>query len=77
MENEICPIIETCTFFNNSFLTPDIVGETYKRKYCLSSPKFKECKRYIVYLGTGKQAPKYIMPNSQLSIDEISWKIEL
>jgi hypothetical protein len=76
MKNEICPIIEECIFFNNSFLTSDFVGRTYKKMFCLISTQHKECKRYSVFLETGKQAPEYIMPNSQLSIDEISWKIE-
>jgi hypothetical protein len=35
-----------------------------------------DCKRYLVYLESGRQAPEYIVPNSQLSLDEISWKIE-
>jgi len=76
IKNGICPIIELCTFFNNSFLTSDIVSRIYRNKYCSEFPKFKECKRYIVYLETGKQVPEYIMPNSQLSIDEIFWKME-
>lgn len=76
MENEICPIIEKCLFFNNSFLISDFVGGTYKKKFCLIKSKYEECKRFVVFQETGKQAPEYIMPNSQFSIDEISWKIE-
>ena len=74
MMNEICPMIDECKFFNEGFLASRVVLETYNKKYCNNNVNYKECKRYIVFLITGKQVPEYIMPNSLLSIDEISWK---
>jgi hypothetical protein len=76
MINEICPLIDECKFFNRGYLSSGIVMKTYNKKYCCDNVHFRECKRYIVFLVTGKQAPEYIMPNSLLSIDEISWKSE-
>ncbi len=76
MRHKICPIIEECKFFNQTFLESDVMVRTYKKKYCSNSDKYNECKRYMAFLETGKQVPEYIMPNSQLPIDEICWKIE-
>jgi hypothetical protein len=76
MNNKICPIIEECLFFSKSSFSYSIVTETYQKKFCLNTRNFMDCKRYLVYLESGRQAPEYIVPNSQLSLDEISWKIE-
>lgn len=76
MKNEICPISENCILFNKPYLLSDIFGNTYKKMYCLNSSYKNECKRYKAYLKTGVQAPEYIMPNSQLSVDDIILKIE-
>lgn len=76
MENEICPILEDCLLFNKPYLLSDLFGVTYKKMYCLKPAHKSECKRYKAYLITGVQAPKYIMPNSELSIEEIILKID-
>lgn len=76
MENEICPILEDCLLFNDPYLLSDFFGITYKRMYCLKTSHYNQCKRHKAYIKTGFQAPEYIMPNSQLSIDDIILKIE-
>lgn len=76
MQHKVCPMIEECKFFNQTFPESDTMVRTYKKKYCSNPDKHNECKRYIVFLETGKQVPEYIMPNSQLSIEEICGKIE-
>lgn len=76
MENEICPILENCILFNKPYLLSDFFGVTYKRMFCMKPSHNNECKRYKAYLEAGIQVPEYIMPNSQLSVEEIILKIE-
>ena len=47
-------------------------SQIYKDLYCNAGPeRFETCKRYIASEKAGKPAPKNIIPNSELSIEEI------
>jgi hypothetical protein len=76
INKEMCPLIGQCTMFYSLMFITDVVRKTYMARYCSKSIQFKKCKRYLVCIETGKQAPEYIMPNSLLTIDEIRWRIE-
>jgi hypothetical protein len=71
-----CPFIESCSLLGDLLFITDTFREVYKKQYCENPSKYKACKRFIVFSETGKQVPDYIMPNSQLSIEEILQKIE-
>jgi hypothetical protein len=74
MENTIhCPILEDCTIYLNNTCHNEMVGLTYRRLYCLQvNKKYKMCKRYHAFQKLGKPAPRYILPNSVVSIEEIA-----
>ena len=76
MSDNVCPLIGSCPAFENMMFSSDVLKKAYREKYCSKSANFANCKRFIVYMKTGKQVPQYIMPNSHLTIEEIIWKIE-
>jgi hypothetical protein len=65
-----CPKTPKCPLFNDGLLKRQDSAETYKKLYCKSETKFKECKRYIVSEQVGK-CPPFVLPNSSYTIDEI------
>jgi hypothetical protein len=68
-----CPILENCTVYVNNITHNEIVGMSYRNLYCLQvNKKYKMCKRYNAYIKMGKPAPRYILPNSPLKIEELS-----
>jgi hypothetical protein len=74
METDLhCPIIEDCSVYLNNICHNEIVGVTYRSLYCLQvNRKYKTCRRYDAYLKLGKQIPRHIMPNSHISMDELT-----
>jgi hypothetical protein len=68
-----CPILEDCTVYVNNITHNEIIGMPYRNLYCLQvNKKYKMCKRYNAYKKLGKPAPRYVLPNSCISIEEIS-----
>jgi len=74
MENLVhCPIIENCPVYINNTRHNEIVGLTYRSLYCLQvNKKFKMCKRYNAFVKFGKPVPRFVLPNSLVSIDELA-----
>jgi hypothetical protein len=67
-----CPKYEKCPIFTGESFMMEGSGQIYKELYCMAGPeRFKTCKRYIVSEQTGLPVPKNIMPNTELSIEEI------
>jgi hypothetical protein len=73
MENTCtCPIIEDCTVYVNDLTHNEIVGLTYRDLYCLQvNKKYKSCKRYLAYRILGKPAPRDLLPNSSIKLEEL------
>jgi hypothetical protein len=68
-----CPILEDCTVYVNDMRHNEIIGLTYRNLYCLQvNKKYKMCKRYIAFRKIGKQAPRYVLPNSCVNMEEIA-----
>ncbi len=68
-----CPILEDCTVYRNDISHNEIVGLTYRDLYCLQvNKKYKVCKRYLAYRKFGKPAPREILPNSIVKLEEIT-----
>jgi len=68
-----CPIINNCTIYVNDIQHNEMVGLSYRLLYCLQvNKKYKTCKRYHAYLKLGKQAPRDIMPNSCIKVEEMA-----
>lgn len=67
-----CPILEDCTVYVNNVSHNEIIGLSYRELYCLQvNKKYKTCKRYNAYLKLGKPAPRYVLPNSCIKIEEL------
>lgn len=68
-----CPILEDCTVYVNDIAHNEMVGLSYRNLYCLQvNKKYKTCKRYLAYLKLGKPAPRNVMPNSSIKLEELS-----
>jgi hypothetical protein len=68
-----CPLAECCTVYINNIRHNEIIGLSYRHLYCLQvNKKYKMCKRYHAFIKLGKPAPRHIMPNSLLSLEEIA-----
>ena len=77
MDKTVCPKLEKCPIFTGESFVLEGSSQIYKDLYCnAGSEKFETCKRYIASEKAGKPAPKNIMPNSELSIEEIIKKIK-
>jgi len=74
MENsECCPVLEDCSVYVNKIPHNEMVGLTYSSLYCLKgNKKYKACKRYQAFLQLGRQAHRLVLPNSPLSVEEIT-----
>jgi hypothetical protein len=74
MEGSICcPISNNCTVFINDVTHNEIIGHKYRNLYCLQvNKKYKNCKRYNAFIKWGKLAPRNVLPNSLLKIEDIS-----
>jgi hypothetical protein len=71
--NDCCPLIEDCSVYQNKVNHNEMVGLTYRSLYCLQvNKKYKVCKRYNVYIKIGKAAPRDVLPNSPVSVDELA-----
>ena len=71
--NDCCPLIEDCSVYQNNIYHNEMVGLSYRSLYCLQvNKKYKVCKRYNAFVKLGKPAPRDIMPNSPVSLDEIN-----
>jgi len=71
-----CPKFVKCSIYQENVFHNEKAGETYQTLYCSAGEeRYKTCKRFIVSEKMGKPAPKNIMPNSSLSIDEIISKM--
>ncbi len=69
-----CPILEDCTVYVNDISHNEIIGLSYRNLYCRQvNKKYKMCKRYIAFRKTGKQAPRNVLPNSCMKIEELAW----
>lgn len=67
-----CPILEDCTVYVNDISHNEMVGLSYRELYCLQvNKKYKTCKRYMAYQKLGKPAPRFVLPNSCIKIDEL------
>lgn len=67
-----CPILEDCTVYVNDISHNEMVGLSYRHLYCLQvNKKYKTCKRYLAYVKLGKPAPRSILPNSCIRIEEL------
>ena len=72
MDNTVCPKYEKCPIFTGESFMLEGSSQVYKDLFCMAGPdKFQTCKRYIVSEKTGMPVPKSIMPNTELSIEEI------
>jgi hypothetical protein len=68
-----CPILEDCTVYVNNINHNEMVGLSYRNLYCLQvNKKYKICKRYLAYQRFGKPAPREILPNSNIKLEEIT-----
>ncbi len=68
-----CPILEDCPVYVNDTSHNEIIGLSYRNLYCLQvNRKYKMCKRYHAYIKFGKPAPRSILPNSRISIEELA-----
>ena len=72
MKQKDCCFLMQCPIFKKNVFHSEKSGTTYRALYCTAGEgKFKKCKRYQVVKVTGKSIPENILPNSQLSIEEI------
>lgn len=72
MDNTVCPKYQKCPIFTGESFMLEGSSQVYKDLYCMAgADKFQTCKRYIVSEKTGMPVPKSIMPNTELSIEEI------
>ncbi len=77
-EISICPKFEGCPIYNEKItLYSQQTLEIYKHNYCMAGEEnYTKCKRYIFVQETGKPAPLFVLPNSELSVQEILQKME-
>ncbi len=68
--SDICPKIAKCPLFNDNLLIRPESSTVYKNSYCLDHIRHKDCMRYKVSEKLGS-CPKFVMPNSMLTIEEI------
>ncbi|UCH14629.1 MAG: hypothetical protein JSV22_01380 [Bacteroidales bacterium] len=73
MDNSVCPKFQKCPIFTGESFVLEGSSQVYKDLYCNAGPeKYESCKRYLASEKTGGMPiPKNIMPNSELSIEEI------
>jgi hypothetical protein len=77
MSEQTCPKYEKCPIYTGESFMLKGSSQIYKELYCLAGPeRYKTCKRYIVSEKTGIPVPKNIMPNTELSVEEIIKKIK-
>jgi hypothetical protein len=74
MESTVhCPLLEDCPVYLNNVDHNEMVGLSYRSLYCLQvNKKYKMCSRYYAYIRLGKPAPRNLLPNSHLRIDELT-----
>lgn len=76
MDKTVCPKFEKCPIFTGESFVLEGSSKVYKGLYCNAGPeRYESCKRFIASEKTGKPVPKHIMPNSELSIEEIIKKM--
>ncbi len=69
---ETCPKYLACPIFQKTVAASEQTLENFKNLYCNAGKEaYSQCKRFIVAQQTGHAPPAFVMPNSQLSIDEI------
>jgi hypothetical protein len=68
-----CPVMRECSVYRNDIQHNELIGFTYKALYCLQgNKKYVTCKRYQAFLKTGRQCTNNVLPNSCISVDEIT-----
>lgn len=66
-----CKYLETCVFIKDQEQKNEERASLFKRQYCEAGERIaKQCKRYIIKEKLG-YCPKHLVPNTQLTIDEI------
>ena len=75
---EICPYFENCPIFDGGDLKKKCLKMQYRQQYCeAGKSNYTACKRFKVSEITKGPVPIRIMPNSMLSIEEISEMISV
>ncbi|MEE4256427.1 MAG: hypothetical protein V2I47_05275 [Bacteroidales bacterium] len=77
MSEEICPNINSCRMVSTAVVVPDEEEKNaYIKTWCKNTEgKWEECKRFITKASLGF-CPDFVMPDTDLSIDEIIDKFE-
>jgi hypothetical protein len=77
MSELTCPKFEKCPIFTGESFVIEGSSQIYKELYCLAGPeRYQTCKRFIVSEKTGMPVPKTIMPNTELTIEQIIEKMK-
>jgi hypothetical protein len=77
MSDKTCPKFEKCPIFTGESFVMEGSSHIYKELYCLAGPeRYQTCKRFIVSEKTGMPVPKTIMPNTELTIEQIIEKMK-
>jgi hypothetical protein len=77
MSEQTCPKYEKCPIFTGESFVMEGSSQIYKELYCLAGPeRYQTCKRFIVSEKTGLPVPRNIMPNTELTIEEIIKKVK-
>jgi hypothetical protein len=77
MLDTICPNINTCRMTSTTEVVPDEkIREEFMDTWCRDGgEKWKDCKRFITKAKLGF-CPDFVVPDTDLSIDEIIDKFE-
>jgi len=72
MSKNYCPNYDICTLVHDTgFSIRELIKKNYIKEYCQGeNDKWKECKRYIVKNAL-KFCPPFVLPDTDLSVDEI------
>jgi len=72
--NNLCPNYEKCPIYNEVLKDKDNVSAAYKNQYCKAGESaYITCKRFMAKAKFG-QCPPNLLPNSQLTLEEIGKK---
>jgi len=75
-EDKICKRAEKCPMYSGILDSNPTLIRTYKNLYCENGKQGRErCKRFQVASIIGS-CPHYVLPNSQLSVEEIINRME-
>ncbi|MDR2040105.1 MAG: hypothetical protein LBQ60_19450 [Bacteroidales bacterium] len=69
-EDKFCERLKGCPIYAGYLKSNDVLSSAYKHKYCETENGKEICKRYQVAKIMG-YCPEYILPNSQLPVEEI------